>query len=316
MLGQASLSAGDNVLEIGAGTGWNSALMGHIVGSKGTVTTIDLDSDTAAFARENQARAGVSNVEVICGDGGLGFEARAPYDGMIVTAQMPDVTPHLVRQLCPGARLVVPQWFNTLEFSAAYEKVDDVREMLVNQSVSRCGFMPLRGEFSGPIQRLYRSNLWVQMRSDLQLDLDVVQVMLATVPRQYEVSASMSDLNDRFLEYAALTGEPLAKFCIGADSKYSYPHCFFTSDTSFVLLEATWDDEKEARVLSPELSVYGDDAALTRLEKVVAQWVADGRPGLDDAKIVVAPAKSLEQEAGKYLSRKQWMDYQVSFHAS
>ncbi|RYG19950.1 methyltransferase domain-containing protein, partial [bacterium] len=99
MLNQASLRAGDNVLEIGAGTGWNSALMGHIIGPQGFVTTIDIDADTAEFARSNLTQAGATNVEVICGDGGLGFESRAPYDVIIVTAEMPDLSPHLLRQL-------------------------------------------------------------------------------------------------------------------------------------------------------------------------------------------------------------------------
>src|SRR5262245_17362518 len=69
MLEQLRLEPGHRVLEIGAGTGYNSALMAYLVGEAGKVTTVDIDKEIVATAREHLAAAGFELVEVICGDG-------------------------------------------------------------------------------------------------------------------------------------------------------------------------------------------------------------------------------------------------------
>jgi protein-L-isoaspartate O-methyltransferase len=67
------------VLEVGAGTGYTAALLAHLVGSQGQVTTIDVDPEVVADARRNLA-AGFDTVEVVLDDGALGHPNRAPYD--------------------------------------------------------------------------------------------------------------------------------------------------------------------------------------------------------------------------------------------
>src|SRR5436309_303930 len=73
MLEQLDLRPGHQVLEIGAGTGYNAALMSLIVGSRGRVVTIDIDEDIVQSARSHLATAGCGNVQVICSDGALGY---------------------------------------------------------------------------------------------------------------------------------------------------------------------------------------------------------------------------------------------------
>ena len=85
MLEQLDLRPGHRVLEIGAGTGWNAALMARIVGPTGQVTTIDIDPDLVAGAAAHVAAAGGPDVRVICGDGALGHPAEAPYDRVVLT---------------------------------------------------------------------------------------------------------------------------------------------------------------------------------------------------------------------------------------
>src|SRR5262245_59188187 len=84
MLKQLGLEPGHRVLEIGAGTGYNAALMARLVGETGKVTTVDIDEDIAARARKRLTEAGFGQVEVICADGGYGYEDSAPYDRIIV----------------------------------------------------------------------------------------------------------------------------------------------------------------------------------------------------------------------------------------
>ncbi|HXV98758.1 MAG TPA: methyltransferase domain-containing protein, partial [Anaerolineae bacterium] len=73
MLEQLDLKPGHRVLEIGAGTGYNAALMAHIVGKMGQVITIDLEEDIVAAAREHLAAAGFHQVQVLCRDGVTGY---------------------------------------------------------------------------------------------------------------------------------------------------------------------------------------------------------------------------------------------------
>jgi protein-L-isoaspartate(D-aspartate) O-methyltransferase len=69
MLAQLGLEPGHNVLEIGAGTSYNAALLAHLVGETGKVMTVDLDEDIVAGALAHLAKAGFGRVEIICGDG-------------------------------------------------------------------------------------------------------------------------------------------------------------------------------------------------------------------------------------------------------
>src|SRR5262249_44045487 len=69
MLEQLALEPGLRVLEIGAGTGFNAALMAQIVGERGQIVTLDIDEDIVAGARAHLAAAGFDTVQVVCGDG-------------------------------------------------------------------------------------------------------------------------------------------------------------------------------------------------------------------------------------------------------
>jgi protein-L-isoaspartate(D-aspartate) O-methyltransferase len=154
MLEQLDLQPGQNVLEIGAGTGYNAALLGRLVGPAGRVVTIDLDDDIVAAAREHLAAAGSENVQVVCADGGAGYAAGAPYDRLILSVGTWDITPAWLDQLRAGGRLVLPLRLGV----AAQRSVAFVRAAagaeprLVSQSVRDCGFMDLRGAFAGPQQ--------------------------------------------------------------------------------------------------------------------------------------------------------------------
>ena len=86
MLDQLEVGPGMRVLEIGGGTGYNAALIAELVGRRGTVTAVEIAPDVAEDARRALAEAGVTNVEVVCGDGEYGYPPNAPYDRIIVTA--------------------------------------------------------------------------------------------------------------------------------------------------------------------------------------------------------------------------------------
>jgi len=148
MLEQLDLQRGQRVLEIGAGTGYNAALMAHIVGGAGRVVAIDIDDDIVADARAHVAAAGVDNVEVVRGDGADGYPAAAPYDRIILTVGAWDIAPAWVAQLEHGGRLLLPLALQgNVQKLVAFERAGD---HLVSVSVRDGGFMPLRGAWAAP----------------------------------------------------------------------------------------------------------------------------------------------------------------------
>ena len=108
MLEQLGLEPGHRVLELGAGTGYNAALMAHLVGDSGAVTTIDLDEDVVDGARAHLASAGFDRVRVALGDGALGYPDAAPFDRIILTVGAWDISPAWREQLRRDGRLVLP----------------------------------------------------------------------------------------------------------------------------------------------------------------------------------------------------------------
>jgi protein-L-isoaspartate(D-aspartate) O-methyltransferase len=147
MLGQLELQAGHRVLEIGTGSGYNAALLGHLVGETGAVVSVDIDADLVTDARERLAACGVSQITVVCGDGGLGWSEHAPYDRIIATVGAWDIPPAWVAQLAPHGRLVVPLDLRGPQRSIAFQPIDSHLESV---SVLFCGFIRMRGAFAGP----------------------------------------------------------------------------------------------------------------------------------------------------------------------
>jgi protein-L-isoaspartate(D-aspartate) O-methyltransferase len=96
---------GDRVLEVGTGSGYQTAVLAHI-GAK--VFTVERLPDLLVEAEERFRRLGLSNIETRLGDGAGGWPEWAPFNGVIVTAAAPGVPQPLTEQLAPGGRLVIP----------------------------------------------------------------------------------------------------------------------------------------------------------------------------------------------------------------
>ncbi|OIV39318.1 methyltransferase, FxLD system [Mangrovactinospora gilvigrisea] len=148
-LEEADPRPGQHILEIGSGTGYNAALLAHLVGPTGRVTTIEYDPDTAQRARTALPAAGFDTVQVITGDGALGHPAGAPYDTILVTAGAWDIPAAWREQLAPEGRLIVPAdlpWPTslTLQHSPAG---DGVLHALAYQT---CGFIAMEGSTAHP----------------------------------------------------------------------------------------------------------------------------------------------------------------------
>lgn len=105
MLEALELTGSESVLDIGTGAGYRAALLGKL---STRVRSIESVPSVAAAARQLLERLGVHNVEVIDGDGSLGWREGAPYDAILVGCASPDVPNELIDQLSEGGRLVIP----------------------------------------------------------------------------------------------------------------------------------------------------------------------------------------------------------------
>jgi len=130
----------DRALEIGAGTGYQAAVLSRLVAS---VVTVELEPALAEHASATLRRLGFDNVEVAVADGSQGWPSGAPYDVILVAAASPDVPPALLEQLSPRGRLVIP-------LGSAMDEHQDLRiyervgEEMTWRSLFPVRFVPLR----------------------------------------------------------------------------------------------------------------------------------------------------------------------------
>jgi len=105
MIEAAEIAVGDSVLEVGSGSGYAAAVISRIARK---VLGIERQAELVAVARERLARLGYDNVEIVEGDGTMGWRDGAPYDAILIAASGSHMPPPLVEQLKPGGSIVMP----------------------------------------------------------------------------------------------------------------------------------------------------------------------------------------------------------------
>jgi len=135
------LTRRDKVLEIGAGTGYQTAVLAALARS---VFAVERLANLAAEARDRLKRLGIYNISLKTDDGTSGWEAYAPYDAILVAAGGPEIPQPLIEQLKVGGRLVIP-------IGADQKTQNLVRAVKTEQGVvthdfGPCAFVPLIGE--------------------------------------------------------------------------------------------------------------------------------------------------------------------------
>jgi protein-L-isoaspartate(D-aspartate) O-methyltransferase len=99
------LKSGDKVLEVGTGSGYQTAVLAELCGH---LYTLEIIPELASQARNRLEEEGYGNIQYRIGDGYFGWPDEAPFDAIMVTAAVEEIPPPLVEQLAPGGRLVLP----------------------------------------------------------------------------------------------------------------------------------------------------------------------------------------------------------------
>jgi len=135
------LTPESKVLEVGAGSGYQAAVLSRLTRS---VHSVEIIPKLARACRERLARLGIENVVVHEGDGAAGVKAEAPFDGILVTAAARGIPPELVRQLRAGGRMVIPLGApGGVQELVLLEKND--RNSVSSRGVLPVRFVPLTG---------------------------------------------------------------------------------------------------------------------------------------------------------------------------
>jgi protein-L-isoaspartate(D-aspartate) O-methyltransferase len=136
-----ALSGRERVLEIGTGSGYQTALLAMLCDA---VFSVERIAGLARRARETLAAADIRNVTVLVGDGTLGWRPFAPYDAILVAAASPEIPGPLVEQLAPGGRMVIPLGDRASQTLTLVRREGD---QLRTTTVADVRFVPLLGEF-------------------------------------------------------------------------------------------------------------------------------------------------------------------------
>lgn len=135
------LAGGERVLEIGSGSGYQTAILSLLARE---VFTVEMHGALAAAMHERLERLGYRNVQIRIGDGTLGWPEEQPFDAILVTAAAPIIPPPLVQQLAEGGRLVIPAG------SADSQQLTRLRcrnGELSSERLFPCRFVPLVGQY-------------------------------------------------------------------------------------------------------------------------------------------------------------------------
>ncbi len=134
---------GQKILEIGTGSGWQTAILSYMVGN-GTVYSIERHSGLVNFARENLERLEIDNAHVILGDGSMGYPEESPYDRIIVTAACTEIPLPLFEQLGENGLIIAPVGDSSQSLILLKKISGEIVEI---KNESNYVFVPLLGKF-------------------------------------------------------------------------------------------------------------------------------------------------------------------------
>ncbi|HEX6971730.1 MAG TPA: methyltransferase domain-containing protein [Limnochordia bacterium] len=306
MLRHLKLRPGLNVLEVGAGTGYNAAILAELVGPNGRVTTIEIEPEICAAAKAHLEAAGHPEVRVVLGDGGRPPASDGPYDRIIVTAGAYDIAPAWREQLRPGGRLVVPLWFSGVQLAAAFVREGD---RLRSTGLIPCGFMRLRGAFRGTEAYLDLSRGWSIAADDPAAGtIDLLSTLLTETPREHPLEPPIQGW--LFGLFLAVRDPRFVKLHRSSADGQPDADAIGLFDPSAPSL-AVWVTERRPTGWAVRLRSFGSPARVEALKRHWADWQALGAPDERHVELTAHPAPLALAPPEVTVVRRRFHDYTI-----
>lgn len=305
MLEQLQLEPGMRVLEIGTGTGYNAAVLAALVGSKGEVTTVDIDEDLSTRASHILRRVGYSAVNVHAGDGFFGAREWAPFDRIELSVASESISPSWIEQLVDGGMLVGPIHVKGLQFLTPAFRKHGPR--LVSESVRACNFLPLRGS-AAVAGATFRLPVRPELRFVWESPDEFPAGVLARVLRHEREVREEIPVAWAAAAYVLLTDED-ALFAESEDRRARGVALLDRETESLASIISASDGWGTAAVV-----VYGGDGAYKRLAASIDEWSRRGRPGIEDLRLTAIQSPGPDNLGpDEHLIRKPHFDLVASY---
>lgn len=266
MLEQLDVEPGMAVLEIGAGTGYNAALLGSVVGPGGSVVTVDIDPGVTGPAARHLSAAGATNVSVVTADAWARLAGGGTFDRIEATVAVWDLAPAWVEGLRPGGVLVVPLCLRAGEqASIAFRKIDGG---LRGESVHPCGFMRMRGPGAGEALFWQLGPWTVGMDAATPETVRVLAELLATDP----VTRPAPALSPGWFTVIALTADDAVRLSRHRrEGLQAWAGVLHTSPPGLAVVDGR------------RIKVFGSDRSLDRLLDLI-----DRTPAVDPTELAIS----------------------------
>lgn len=348
MLEQLDLRPGMRVLEIGAGTGYNAALLAELVGDPSAVVTIDIDAEVVEQARRNLADAGYAQITVLCADGAAGAPDLAPFDRIELTVAADDIAPAWIDQLALGGRLVLPLEIHQRQRGQLSLALVRHAEYLESDAVAQAFFIPLRGDQAMSVTRSAPLAVVTKQDSHHRWELNLYGAPLsdsANIRRDalrllsgpYETrnlhlnGAARSLLAYLELRYGeeeaiyAWSGNAIWGFEGWAGGILFHPARAQSGGLPFTPLSGRFSQQPGVALLraasrSPDDAgmeqtiLYGSAGALRRLQNIIREWTRLNRPDLTALRVRAYPQGTApEPAADEWLVTKRSVQLLLSY---
>jgi protein-L-isoaspartate(D-aspartate) O-methyltransferase len=280
------LEKGHKVFELGAASGFNAGLMGHLVGPNGKVVSVEIISELIQNARKSIQELGLFQVEIIEGDGGEGYEKFAPYDRAVFTAGANDLPGAFYRQIKKGGLLLLV--LRNKGGAATLILFRKMNDYFQSTYTTNCDFVPVTGKFDVqglgyiPLEKILAGN----------------KIKPKPVDRTPFYWGGADSDEHSFLWYTA-----------GFRSFLSISEPTFVAirldkeTTSFGLLDPKYKSLVVAKY--NELVSYGSHKTRNRLLKILKGWTAKGMPGLVSLKVRAYPiSRKIKAKKNQWLVKR------------
>ncbi len=266
MAEEAGIKKGSSVLEIGTGSGYNAAILQQVVGGKGKVVTVEVNETVYNLAKAALKRAGIyKKVKIINTDGLLGYKPYAPYDSIIVTTSIADITFDWIEQLKKGGKIVAPAVTFGSEVLISLTKVSD--KILEGKPLFFVEFTRVRG-----IDPRRHFTFYENEFLPLKEIITKYSVSDKTMTRRFEKITPVQRYNFFFF--------------LSLHSPYAFS-IYINDRRIFGLLKEAKGAQGCVAYYNNEVKRWGEGSVYADFREFFDKWKEKGMPGLSDYDIVV-----------------------------